>query len=76
MNEQTNAAPAAAHPAANEGRAIILKEIKAKWAKFQEAEISALKNRDDLIKLVTAKYGLEKASIMKDVDSFLKGRHL
>ena len=79
MNEKTNAAPAVAsekHPAANEGRAIILKEIKTKWGKFEEADLSALKNRDDLVSQVVAKYGLEKGSVQRDVDSPLKGRHL
>ena len=79
MNEKTNAAPAVAgekHAAANEARAIILKEIKAKWGKFEEADLSALKNRDDLVSQVVAKYGQEKASVQRDVDSLLKGRHL
>jgi hypothetical protein len=79
MNEKTNAAPIVAgdkRPAANEGRAIILKEIKAKWSKFEEADLSALKNRDDLVSQVVAKYGQEKANAQKDVDSLLKGRQL
>jgi hypothetical protein len=77
MNEKTNAAVASNdHSAANEGRAIILKEVKAKWAKFEDADLSALKNRDDLVGQVVAKYGLEKANVQRDVDSLLKGRHL
>jgi len=81
MNERTNATPAPAvagekRPAANEGRAIILKEIKAKWSKFEEADLSALKNRDDVVSQVVAKYSLEKANVQRDVDSLLKGRHL
>ena len=79
MNEKSNAAPIVAgekQPAANEGRAIILKEIKAKWSKFEEADLSALKNRDDVVSQVVAKYGLEKANVQRDVDSLLKGRHL
>jgi hypothetical protein len=79
MNEKTNAAPIVVgdkQPAANEGRAIILKEIKAKWSKFEEADLSALKNRDDVVSQVVTKYGLEKANAQRDVDSLLKGRHL
>jgi predicted Mrr-cat superfamily restriction endonuclease len=79
MNEKTNSAPIVAnakHAAANEGRAIILKEVKAKWGKFEEADLSALKNRDDLVSQVVAKYGLEKGNVQQDVDSLLKGRHL
>ena len=79
MNEKTSSAPIVAdekHVAANQGRAIILKEIKAKWGKFEEADLSALKNRDDVVSQVVAKYGLEKANVQRDVDSLLKGRHL
>ncbi|MFY9657839.1 MAG: hypothetical protein WAK01_14895 [Methylocystis sp.] len=80
MSEKTNAAPAAVasekHPAANEGRAIILKEIKSKWGKFEDADLSALKNRDDLVSQIVAKYSLEKASAQRDVDTLLKGRRL
>ena len=79
MSEKINAAPAVAaekHTAANEGRAIILKEIKAKWSKFEEPELSALKNRDDLVGQIVAKYSLEKGNVQRDVDSLLKGRHL
>ncbi|MGA9601363.1 MAG: hypothetical protein WBS22_14135 [Methylocystis sp.] len=79
MNETTNVAPVVAagkQPAANEGRAIILKEIRAKWSKFEEADLSALKNRDDVVSQVVAKYGLEKANVQRDVDSLLKGRHI
>ena len=79
MNEKTNAAPIAAgekQPAANEGRAIILKEIRAKWNKFEEADLSALKNRDDVVSQLVAKYGLEKANAQRDVDSLLRGRRL
>ncbi len=79
MSEKTNSAPAVASeklPQANGDRAIILKEIKAKWGKFEEDDLSALKNRDDLVSQVVAKYSLEKASVQRDVDTLLKGRHL
>ena len=79
MNEKTNAAPIVVgekQSAANDGREILLKEIKAKWGKFEEADLSALKNRDDVVSQVVAKYGLEKANVQRDVDSLLKGRRL
>jgi hypothetical protein len=81
MNENINVAPGPARtaeklPAANEGRAIILKEIRAKWNKFEEADLSALKNRDDVVSQLVAKYGLEKANAQRDVDSLLRGRRL
>ncbi len=78
MNENINVAPGTAEkqPAANEGRAIILKEIRAKWNKFEEADLSALKDRDDVVSQLVAKYGLEKANAQRDVDSLLRGRRL
>jgi hypothetical protein len=84
MNENIKVAPAhtgsaaspVKQPAANEGRAIILKEIRAKWNKFEEADLSALKNRDDVVSQLVAKYGLEKANAQRDVDSLLQGRPL
>ena len=56
----TNAAPssAAAKPEnAAETRKIVLKEIGAKWGKFSEQDLSALKNRDDVVTQIVAKYG-------------------
>ena len=53
---------------------IVLKEIEVKWNKFSRHELSALKNKDDLVTQVVAKYGLEKAAAQRDVDALLKGR--
>ena len=75
----TNAAPspAAAKPEnAAETRKIVLKEIGAKWGKFSEQDLSALKNRDDVVTQIVAKYGLEKQQVQSDVDSLMKGRHI
>jgi hypothetical protein len=81
MNDNINVAPGPAgtaekQPATNEGRTIILKEISAKWNKFEEADLSALKHRDDVVSQLVAKYGLEKANAQRDVDSLLRGRRL
>jgi hypothetical protein len=59
-----------------ETRQIVLKEIGAKWGKFSEHELSALKGNDDLVSQVVARYGLEKAQAQRDVDALLKGRHI
>jgi len=75
----TNAAPssAAAKPEnAAETRKIVLKEIGAKWGKFSEQDLSALKNRDDVVTQIVAKYGFEKQQVQSDVDSLMKGRHI
>jgi hypothetical protein len=59
-----------------ETKQIVLKEIGAKWSKFSEHDLSALKGTDDLVNQVVAKYGLEKAQAQRDVDALLKGRHI
>jgi hypothetical protein len=59
---------------ASENRPIVLKEIRAKWSKFSEQEVSAFRNRDDVVKQVEAQYSLDKAQAQRDVDALLKGR--
>ena len=51
-------------------------EIQVKWSKFSSREIAALKNKDDLVTQVVAKYGLEKSVAQRDVDALMKGRHI
>ena len=58
----------------SEIRQIILKEIEATWGKFSEQDLSALKNKDDLVAQLVAKYGREKFQAQQDVDALLKGR--
>jgi len=70
-----NIAPAKADNA-TENKQILLKDIGAKWGKFSEQELGALKNRDDLVDQVVAKYSLEKAQAQKDVDAVMKGRQI
>jgi hypothetical protein len=59
-----------------ETRQIVLKEIGAKWSKFSEQDLSALKNKDDVVTQVVAKYSLDKAQAQRDVDALMKGRHI
>ncbi len=61
---------------AAETKQILLKEIGAKRGKFSEHELSSLKNKDDLVTQVVAKYGLEKSVAHRDVDSLVKGRQI
>jgi len=63
-------------PAKAENKQILLKDIGAKWDKFSEQELGALKNRDDLVDQVVAKYSLDKAQARKDVDAVMKGRQI
>ena len=57
-----------------DAKKILLKDIGAKWGKFSEQELGALKNKDDLITQVVAKYSLDKAKAQTDVTSLLNGR--
>jgi hypothetical protein len=76
-NAASNPNAAAAKPqTAAESKQIVLKEIGAKWTKFSEQDLSALKGKDDLVTQVVAKYGLEKAQAQRDVDALLKGRQI
>jgi nucleotidyltransferase/DNA polymerase involved in DNA repair len=74
-NAASNASTAkAATP--TEARQIVLKEVGAKWSKFSEQDLSALKNKDDLVTQVVAKYSLEQGQAQRDVDALLKGRSI
>jgi hypothetical protein len=61
---------------AAETRQIVLRDIGAKWSKFSEQDLSAFKNKDDVVAAVVAKYGLEKAQAQRDVEGLMKGRHI
>jgi uncharacterized protein YjbJ (UPF0337 family) len=58
-----------------ENRKIIVNELHAKWGKFSEQELSALKGKDELVSQVQTKYGLNKEQALRDIDAVLKGRH-
>lgn len=76
MTSTTSNAAAVKPQASAETRQIVLREIGAKWSKFSEQDLSALKGNDDLVTHVVAKYGLEKAQAQRDVDALLEGRHI
>ena len=51
-------------------------EIVRRWGKFSGQEIADLKDKDDLVDRVQAKYQLERSKAQRDVDAFAKGRQL
>jgi hypothetical protein len=57
-------------------RQIVRREVGAKWSKLSEQDLSALKDRDDLVREVVSRYGLEKGEAQRDVDSVLRGRRI
>ena len=54
----------------------ILKDIGAKWGKFSEKDLGALKSKDDLVAQVVVKYSIDKAQAQRDVDAVMKGRQI
>ena len=78
----TNAATAATNASVAkpetpaETRQIVLKEVGAKWSKFSEQDLSALKSKDDLVTQIVAKYSLERGQAQRDVDALFKGRQI
>jgi hypothetical protein len=57
-------------------RQIVCNEIRLKWGKFSDQDLSALKDNNDLVTQLAAKYGLEKAQAQRDVDVLMKGRQI
>ena len=61
-------------PSVAESKQIVIKEIRAKWGKFSEDDLSSLKNKNDLVTQRATKYGLEKSLAKRDVDALMNGR--
>ena len=59
-----------------DAKQILLKDIGAKWNKFSEQELGALKSKDELVTQVVAKYSIDKAQAQRDVDAVMKGRQI
>jgi len=74
-NVASNSA-AAQSATATETRQIVLGEIRGKWGKFSEQELSSLKNNDDIVTQLVTKYGFDKAQAQLDVDALMKGRQI
>jgi Coenzyme PQQ synthesis protein D (PqqD) len=55
---------------------ILLKDIGARWGKFSEQELGALKSKDDLVTKVAAKYSIDRAQAQRDVDAVMKDRQI
>ena len=67
MQEQTQGAST---------KQMLLEDIRVKWSKFTEQELSGLKNNDDLVSQIVAKYGLDKAQAQRDADVLRAGRNI
>jgi uncharacterized protein YjbJ (UPF0337 family) len=66
--------PSQTTPTPDPNKQAVIQDIRAKWGKFSESDLAALKGRDDLVAQVVTKYGQEKDQVQREVDTLLKGR--
>jgi hypothetical protein len=76
MTNVASNATAAKLEAAARTKQTVCNEIRSKWGKFSDQDLSALKDNDDLVTQRAAKYGLDKAQAQRDVDALMKGRQI
>jgi hypothetical protein len=84
LEESTTKAASQAHADSNlaspdgsaEASRAVRREVEAKWDKLSEQDLSALKDRDDLVQKIVARYGIETSEAQRDVDLVLMGRHI
>ena len=74
-NVSSHATVAKPEVTADDERAL-LQEVRTKWNKFSEQDTSSLQGKDDLVTQIAAKYGLDKAQALRDVDALLNGRQI
>ncbi len=55
---------------------MVRREVGAKWGKLSEQDLSALRDKDDLVQKIVSRYGIETSEAQRDVDLVLKGRHI
>jgi hypothetical protein len=76
MRDLASHATVAKSETAARTRQIVCNEIRLKWGKFSDQDLSALKDNSDLVTQLAAKYGLEKAQAEHDVNDLMKGRQI
>jgi hypothetical protein len=54
----------------------VMKDICAKWSKFSDQDVAAIKGKADLVSQVVTKYGLPQTQAQSEVDALLKGRQI
>lgn len=55
---------------------VLLQDIRVKWGKFSEQELTDLTGNDDLVTQLVAKYGLTKEVAQRDADAVRNGRNI
>jgi hypothetical protein len=57
-------------------KSAVMKDICAKWSKFSDQDVAAIKGKADLVSQVVTKYGLPQTQAQTEVDALLKGRQI
>ena len=76
-DQPSTATPNAAEPNPMQAKAearLLRSEIGNKWGKFTTQELTDLKDNDDLVTQLVAKYGIEKDAATRDAAAVVKGR--
>jgi hypothetical protein len=63
-------------PKNTDQKSAVMKDICAKWNKFSEQDVAAIKGKADLVSQVVTKYGLPQTQAQSEVDALLKGRQI
>jgi hypothetical protein len=74
--ENSTAANTSTNPKNTDQKQAVIKDICAKWSKFSEQDVSALKGKSDLVTQVASKYSIPQSQAQTEVDALLKGRQV
>jgi hypothetical protein len=74
MSEDNSVMEIARSPESALNRRIGMRDIGQRWGKLDEVELAAIKSPSDLVRLIQAKYGLDKLQAETNVDVWANGR--
>jgi hypothetical protein len=74
--ENSTSANTSTNPQNTDQKQGVIKDICAKWSKFSEQDVSALKGKSDLVTQVASKYSIPQTQAQTEVDALLKGRQV
>jgi hypothetical protein len=74
--ENSTATNSNSAPQNTDQKTAVVKDICAKWSKFSEQDVAAIKGKSDLVSKVVSNYGLPQSQAQSEVDALLKGRQI
>ena len=74
--ENSTATNSNSAPQNTDQKTAVMKDICAKWSKFSEQDVAAIKGKSDLVSQVVTKYGLPQIQAQSEVNALLKGRQI